>query len=365
MTTYNVSTTSGFQSALSQAKAGDSILLASGTYANISISNYNLASGQVTIGSQSSANPAVLTGLQVNNSTGLNFTNLDVIGTGTSAYAYANVGNSHNVSFANMLFEGTNATPGNNAGGLSVQHSTGVSVTNSTFESLGQVALAAGSDNGVTITGNTFFNLGEDGVDSAGTSNINISGNSFTDFVWTSAMHPDAIQFWTVGTTGSAQNITISDNYIARGAGMTTQGIFMQDNNGGTQPYLHLTISGNTIVGIPYNAIYNDHSVGAQITGNTIQAYSDYTAWIYLANASGDVVSNNKAPQYSYGSGVTGLTQSGNTTLAAIAQPSPTLSNAGTAATYSAGGAAAHVDPVLAVADVGATLLESAQVSIT
>ena len=237
MTIYAVSTVAALQSALGHAQAGDSVLLP-GTYSGVSISNLNISGSGVTIGSQNAANPAVLTGLQISGSTGLNFTNLDVIGTGSSAYAYSNVTNSTNVSFSNMLFEGTNATAVNDSGGLSIQNSNGISVTNSTFEQLGQMAIAAGSDNGVTITGNAFFDLGEDGIDSAGTSNITISGNSFTDFVWTPAMHPDAIQFWTAGTTGSAQNITITNNIITRGPGMTTQGIFMTDNNGGTQPFL-------------------------------------------------------------------------------------------------------------------------------
>jgi hypothetical protein len=346
---------------LSQAQAGDSILLAPGTYSPW-ISNLNISGSGVTIGSLNAAIPAVLTGLQINGSSGLNFTNLDVIGSGSSAYAYANVTNSTNVSFSNMLFEGSNPIAINDSGGLSIQNSTGVSVTNSTFEQLGTVAIATGSDNGVTLAGNAFFNLGEDGIDSAGTSNITISGNSFSDFVSTSTMHPDAIQFWTSGTSGSAENITITNNIITRGPGMTTQGIFMQDN-GGTQPFLNLTISGNTLVGIPYNAIYVDGSVGAHITGNTIQAYTDYTAFLFVGDSANATVTNNAAPQYCYQNN-TGLAQSGDTVTSAITQPLPILTSTGAAATYTAGGAAA-IAPSIAVADLGSTILETAHVAIT
>jgi len=377
VTITTVSTTAGLESALSAAHSGDSILLAPGTYSGLSISNVNVAGGSVTIASQNAANPAVLTGLQVNTSSGLNFSGLDVIGSGNVNY-YVNVNSSSNVNFSNVLFEGSSPTAVDDRGGLNLWHSSGISVTNSTFESLGGTvgnSLNLTDDNSVSISGNAFFNIACDGMDVVGTSNISISNNSFTDFAYTAGSHPDAIQFWNAGTTGSAENITISDNVITRGAGETSQGIFIEDDSNGTQPYLGLTISGNTLVGMPYNAIAiggasgdPDASTGTVVKGNTVQSYNDAVSWISVANSINPTVTNNASGQsinYTYGNTSTGVTQSGNTILAAIAPPSPTLANAGAAATYHGGGAAAAIAPSLSVADYGSTILESASVAIT
>ena len=50
--TRSVSTTAAVESAIAEAHAGDSILLAAGTYSGLSISNLNVAGGSVTIASQ-------------------------------------------------------------------------------------------------------------------------------------------------------------------------------------------------------------------------------------------------------------------------------------------------------------------------
>jgi len=340
-TVHSVSTAEALESALAEAHAGDRILLAPGTYSGLSISNVNVAGGAVTVTSQNSANPAVLAGMQVSGSSGLNVTGLDVISSGTSFYA--NVSSSSNVSFSNMLFEGSNATPANDGGGLHISGSTGVSVTNSTFEQLGGgsagAAMAVSGDNNVTVSGNAFFNIGGDGMDVAGTSNINISNNSFSDFHYAAGFHPDAIQFWNVGTSSSAQNITISNNMITRGDGQTLQGIFIEDDSSGALPYRNLTISGNTTVGIPYNAIAingqgatdSTASINPIVTGNTVIAYTDYEAWISVQNSTNATLTSNTSNEYNL-TGDTGLTQSGNATHAAIVAPSPALANTGTAA---------------------------------
>ena len=220
MTNVIVSSASALQSALSSAQAGETILLAPGNYSGVTIQNLNFSSN-VTIASESSASPAVLTGLQVSGSSGLSFSNLDIVGTGQSVWFNAAVSNSSNISFSNMLVEGTGTSPNANAGGMEIMNSSGVSVTNSTFQVLcgagGLSAIQDFGDTGVTISNNVFTNLGCDGIDTAGTSNVTISGNTFSNFNLTAGEHPDAMQFWTEGSTTSAQNITISDNTYVRG----------------------------------------------------------------------------------------------------------------------------------------------------
>ncbi len=380
MTTFAVSTVAGVMSALSSAHAGDSILLAPGTYSGLSISNVNVAGGSVTIASQNSANPAVLTGLQVLTSSDLKFSGLDVIGSSTSVSYYANVSSSSNVSFSNMLFEGPSPTALNDPGGLSLWHSSGISVTNSTFEQLGGTnnsgaAMSIVGDNHDTVTGDTFFNLGCDGIDvDGGTSYINISNNTFTDFFYGAGYHAQAIHVWDGNSTSSANDITISDNISTRGAGLPAQGIFIEDDNNGTTPFLNLTISGNTVVGSLGQGIAlgggsgdPDATTGVLVTGNTVRGYTDISAQLSVANSVNATVTNNSVTWLNYVNGIadSGLTQSGNTILSTITPPSPTLANAGAAATYHGGGAAAAIAPSLSVADYGSTILESASVAIT
>ncbi len=378
--TRSVSTTAALESALSSAHAGDSILLAPGTYSGLSISNVNVAGGSVTIASQNSANPAVLTGLQVLTSSDLKFSGLDVIGSSTSVSYYANVSSSSNVSFSNMLFEGPSPTALNDPGGLSLWHSSGISVTNSTFEQLGGTnnsgaAMSIVGDNHDTVTGDTFFNLGCDGIDvDGGTSYINISNNTFTDFFYGAGYHAQAIHVWDGNSTSSANDITISDNISTRGAGLPAQGIFIEDDNNGTTPFLNLTISGNTVVGSLGQGIAlgggsgdPDATTGVLVTGNTVRGYTDISAQLSVANSVNATVTNNSVTWLNYVNGIadSGLTQSGNTILSTITPPSPTLANAGAAATYHGGGAAAAIAPSLSVADYGSTILESASVAIT
>ncbi len=380
MTTTTVSTVTALESALSSAHAGDSILLAPGTYSGLSISNVNVAGGSVTIASQNSANPAVLTGLQVLTSSDLKFSGLDVIGSSTSVSYYANVSSSSNVSFSNMLFEGPSPTALNDPGGLSLWHSSGISVTNSTFEQLGGTnnsgaAMSIVGDNHDTVTGDTFFNLGCDGIDvDGGTSYINISNNTFTDFFYGAGYHAQAIHVWDGNSTSSANDITISDNISTRGAGLPAQGIFIEDDNNGTTPFLNLTISGNTVVGSLGQGIAlgggsgdPDATTGVLVTGNTVRGYTDISAQLSVANSVNATVTNNSVTWLNYVNGIadSGLTQSGNTILSTITPPSPTLANAGAAATYHGGGAAAAIAPSLSVADYGSTILESASVAIT
>src|SRR5579871_5731245 len=135
MTTFNVSTTAGFQSALTQAKAGDSILLAGGTYSGVGISNINVAGGTVTIASQNAANPAVFSNFEIQSSSGLAFSHVEFSTVGsTDAYYAFRVYDSQNISYDSVQVTGpTSGYAGGGPDGFLFQGDTGVSITNSTF----------------------------------------------------------------------------------------------------------------------------------------------------------------------------------------------------------------------------------------
>src|SRR5665213_1746083 len=107
MSTITVSTVSGLADALQTAPAGQVILLASGTYSGVAISNLHIA-GTITIQSADSAHPAVISGLTVTNSSGLAFNNLTLTTVGaTDPYYVDRITGSSNVSFNDCLFTGS------------------------------------------------------------------------------------------------------------------------------------------------------------------------------------------------------------------------------------------------------------------
>ena len=363
MTTFNVSTTAAFQSALTQAHAGDSILLASGTYSGISISNVNIAGGSVTIASQSAATPAVLSEFHMTGSSGLSFSHLEfsTVGGADATYGWR-VTNCQNIAFDSLMVQGAlGSTPYNNPSGFVFTGCTNLSVTNSSFQYL-QVGIVDYNSSGVTFDSNSFKWMGTDGIDDRQVSNLQIDNNTFTDFLPGPGVHPDCIQFWTEGATTTAQNITIEGNAFTRGGGSAVQGIFVQDD-GGTLPYNNVTISGNALYGTSYQGIYVLNAQNLAISNNIVAGFSNMESWIYGSEVSG-TVSNNHAQQYILG-GNTGLTQTNDVTIPAVAPAAPVLANSGPAVTYTTGGAAANIAHLLSVVDTTSPSIASAKVSIT
>ena len=315
MATVTVSNSTALLSALNAAHAGDTILLAPGSYSHITIANYNKG-GTVNIASASAANEAVLNGFTITNSTGLNFSNL-VMSTAnyTSGSPYSVYGSS-NMTFNNLNFHGAvGGVAANQATGLYINGTTNVTVSNSTFNNL-YTGLGEDNNTNVKILNKSFTNLGDDGVDNSGSNGVLISGNSFTDFQTAAGIHADSIQFWTNGQTHSASNITITNNTMIQGTGSEFQGIFMTDNVGDL-PYQNVTITGNTIHGGQFNGIVVDHANNVVASGNTLFAVIDPTAVnpaqprLIIDGVTNATVTNNIAAQYEI-LGDTGLTTSNN-----------------------------------------------------
>jgi VCBS repeat-containing protein len=318
MATTKVNTTAGLLSALQLAHAGDTILLASGTYGDISINNYN-KNGVVTISSQNPLHPAVLTGLAIDNSAGLTFSNVSFSTVASTAWYPFAVYASSSINFSNIYAYGSG--PSGTPSGLIIENSTNVAVTGSHFEQLLNGIVGLNNTN-VTYTGNSFDLLGQDGIQNAGSSNVLVSGNSFTSFETVPGMHPEAILFFTSNTTESAQNIVVTGNSVTQGTGTQIQGVFVQDEVG-TLPFINMTISNNTILGGMWNGICVQGADNLTVSGNILTSYVDPTvtnpdlSWIRLENVSGASVTNNIAAQYLYTSD-TGMVQSGNQTSAYV-----------------------------------------------
>ena len=201
MTTTTVNTASGLIAALRSAHAGDTILLAAGTYNGVGLNNLNFSSA-VTIQSADPTHQAVINNLVVSGSSGLAFNQVHFATVNDWA---ATVVSSHNVTFTNDTFQGASSATGN---AMMIRASDNVTVTGSDFGKLwsGINQLTA---NNVTITNNTFHDLSNAAIRGTGATNETISGNTFADAKASVADHSDVVYLWQDNT---ANHVSITGN---------------------------------------------------------------------------------------------------------------------------------------------------------
>lgn len=304
------------KTALSSAKAGDTILLQPGVYSVINLSKVNFT-GEVTIASADSGRPAVLTGLEISNSSNLTFDGLEWdTSRGVQAKPFV-VSGSKNIRFKDLDVHGSlNSNPQDDRTGLLIRGSDKVTVEGSTFHEL-QSGVAHLDCTNLSILDNTFDGIQMDGVRGGGSSWVTIAGNSFTNFRPESGDHPDAIQFWTTNTTTSAHDITITDNVFLRGSGARAQGIFL--GNEVNLPYDNVTISGNLMAGTMYNGIYVYKATDVTVTNNVVTGFTDQQSYIQVSYADRVLVDGNSSNAFRLSTGVTNIAFTKNVSIAQVA----------------------------------------------
>ena len=295
MAIITVGDAAGLLRAVQSAKNGDIIKLEPGTYAAIDLRGWNFT--DIMIESQSATNPAVLTGLIVRDSTGLNFKNLEmVVSPAQTIHAFQVLG-SKDIHFSGLSVHGTlNNSPADDKNGLMIRNSHDVSIRGSEFQQL-RHAVELLDNSKILISGNSFHDIRTDAIRGGGTSDVTITKNHFTDFYPEPGDHGDAVQFWTTNTTAVAKNFVISENVMMRGKGGIVQGIFFRDQVGNL-PYENITISGNLVVGAMYNGISVSGASNLKIVGNVVAALPDMKSWIRVEDVKGGEVSGNSAFTY-------------------------------------------------------------------
>ena len=293
MATITVSTTAQLKTALSSAHAGDTIQLTTGKYSAVSLANDHFSSA-VTITSADAAHPAKLMDLNMKNSSGLTFSNLEFdASSSTDVYAFRIESSSH-IELSNLWVHGSlDGNPQDDGQPLFIRNTSYVTVANSEFEQAYN-ALNQLNNSHLQITNNSFHDIRCDGIRGGGSSYVTISGNSFTDFHNEAGDHSDAIQFWTTNTTSSAHDILVTGNLITRGDGSDVQGVFFRDQVG-TLPYSNVTISNNMLEGTTYNGIYVEGSHGTTISGNVVAGLPGQKSWIRLDKFLDATVEHNSA----------------------------------------------------------------------
>ncbi|MFZ5720230.1 MAG: right-handed parallel beta-helix repeat-containing protein [Pseudomonadota bacterium] len=309
MSTIIVTNTSALTAALQSAKSGDVIKLAAGEYSRLSLEGVSFAGSGITVTSLDPSNMATLNGFWLKNCQGLHFSNLEMVADPATLNAYQIIGSS-NISFDQVDVHGSlDGDAQNDASGLFIRNSDGVTVTNSEFHQLKGGVGHLDSKN-IVIDGNKFYEIQTDGVLGGGTSNITVSNNVFKDFYPKGKDHPDAIQFWTTNTKASATDITVTGNVIVRGDGAPIQGIFFRDQVGDL-PFKNVTISDNIVIGGGLNGIRLNGVEGVTISHNVVAGLPDQQSAITVSRGDGVTLTDNAATLFSIASTVTQVTDIG------------------------------------------------------
>lgn len=306
MTVFTASTQAQLDSALTQLKGGDTLQLGAGAYSFVLSSK--AFTSNVTITSLDPANPARLSWLKVTDTSNITFKTLEVgrsLGSAeTIDSSLSKVNGGTNITFDTVHFHGSlDGDPTNDGTGITFGGVNGIKLINSEFEQLGRGAVFGSSTN-ITVANNRFHDIRSDGMDFAAVTNVLIDGNSFTNFNRVSADHPDAIQFWTTGTSRASTDIVIRNNVVLEGSGSGMQGIFMRDELG-TLPYERVTIENNLIYETNMsNGITVMGGKDITIRGNTVLSPSEDTVpvWIRVESVTGGTVTRNLTDKFYTGS---------------------------------------------------------------
>lgn len=263
MATISVSTASGLTTAMAQAQAGDTILLASGNYGAFNTGNdYSSA---VTIKSADAGSPATFSSVSLNGATGITFDTINFdykfkAGDGLDVTPFS-VNGSSNIVFKNSVFDGDigsgldSVSNGYAVGrGLLISGSNNVTVENNEIKTFLRGIIADSSSN-INILNNDIHSIRSDGVDIAQVQKILLEGNNIHDFRGApgSADHPDFIQMWTTNATRPTTDVTIRNNTLNIGQGSWTESIFIrnelvdQGQAGQSMYYKNIVIENNTI----------------------------------------------------------------------------------------------------------------------
>lgn len=220
MTTFRVSNQSQLNSALSNVKNGDTILLASGTYNSIQMQTNRRTdhdfSSKVTIASADPNNPAKVNSLKLADVSNVEFRDL------VFDYVYGKSSNkpffaerSEKITFDNIDFDGHIRNGFGSALGLRVKDSSQITVSDSDFHDF-QNALSFSNVDDVRLTDNLVRNMSNDGFTFGGISRILIEDNTFRNFKSPdpAAQHKDNIQFRATSDEAPSDNIVIRGNQI-------------------------------------------------------------------------------------------------------------------------------------------------------
>lgn len=295
--TISVTNRDDLYAALSQARGGETLLLAPGKYGALTLNGKtgfpNHFEPPLTITSAAPEDPAIFDWMDIHG--GQNIT-VDRV---TFDYKFEagqpdhirpfEINDSRNIQITNSIFSGDHVLEGiasddgfGHGYGLSVRDSQQITIEANDFHHWGRGAIFSQSQ-GVTVRANDIYHVRSDGLNFAEVTDVLIEENHLHDFkaAYGSQDHRDMIQFWTSGTNSPSAEITIRHNRLDMGEGSFTQSIFMRneavDSQGATREmyYRNVTIEENSIYNGHLHGITVGETDGLAIKHNSLIAVTD------------------------------------------------------------------------------------------
>lgn len=219
MATLNVSNAAQLRSAINSASNGDTILLANGSYGDVSLNRVS----DLTL--QAQGGDAVLNELDLRNA--------------------------DNVTIDGVSLEGGTDGGGYGTGtAIEIKSSSDVTIQNTDVTDYAK-GLRAWDVSGLKIEGNTLDNISFDGMVFGHVHGARIDGNDVTMHGRENVDHKDVIQFFNQGAKAATSDVVISNNTLTA-EDANIHGIFMGNadaSNSGraSEYYSDITITGNVI----------------------------------------------------------------------------------------------------------------------
>ncbi|MEY2883786.1 MAG: hypothetical protein RL490_1510 [Pseudomonadota bacterium] len=298
-----VSSGTALISALRSARPGDTILLASGNYGNVSLSGMNFA-GQVIVRSANPDADAVFTTLRLTNVNNLVIDDIDIrrpLSTGTGLNTGAlTVNKSSNVSIVNSDIQGSlNGNAWDDGHGIVVTDSSRVSILNSNFRQLDAATIFSRS-NDVIFAGNSITETRE-GVNISQTRSGLFDRNHVTDMQphYAAGDHPDAFQVHSGGSNNTASSdLKFTNNIMIQGSAGPVGGIFIRSEAvaSGVR-HSNIVIENNYYEGAYRHAFSVSNSDTVRVENNTVLMgdYKGIVPAIQLGDVRGGQIIDNVA----------------------------------------------------------------------
>lgn len=287
--TVTVDASADLRGALRQAQPGTVIVLAPGTYGEVTLNEISgLDDAPLTIRSADPEAPAVLSRLTIRDSSHIVVEDLVL------DYRYApgdrqsvttaNIAQSSDITLRRLRLDGDVAhgtgTVDDGFGfglGMMVRNSSGVTIEGCRFAGFFRgLALNTGANH--VVRNSEFTALRKDGINIQQVEGLLITNNYFHDFAAQLAArdHRDMIQVWTTNSTAPTRDLTIRNNIFNSGSGAWTQTIFMRNDQvdkglaGHEMFYRNVLIEENVILNSHIHGIVLGASDGLVIRNNTL-----------------------------------------------------------------------------------------------
>lgn len=287
--TIDVSTSAQLTAALSVARGGDMIRLASGNYGDVSISGKIFAS-DVTITSKDPAHAATFNTLTVKGSSNIDFVGVDVEFKPTMATVSFSsavmIDGSKGIEFTGGTVHGgpsvngvaatstTGDATGNVLGqptgrGFTIQNSSDVTIEHTDLSAFDR-GIVLVTSNGVNITHNEIHDLRRSGIVGAA-NDLKIEDNHMSSahpWRWgqTNGDHADFIALWT--DKSAVSNVVIRNNIMEQGDGAPILGMWLAGS--AAAPFKNVVVDGNAVLGTDHQGIMLTWVVGGSLTDNTL-----------------------------------------------------------------------------------------------